>query len=151
MKLPEGNFLVPDATALIEAAVFLVVLVVIAKWVMPRVQATIDQSKRHIEGELHAASQISAEARKRAEQADELLRQARRDARVIRDRACEYRDYLVAEGKRMGREEYEWFSRTQRVPSQADAKELVAAAAASPRSSFPAGSAPAPGRRERLG
>lgn len=125
INLPDGNFLVPDATALVEGLIFIVVLFVVAKWVMPRLSETLDDRRRHIDGELHAASEAVAEARRREQQAEELLRDARRQARTIIDGAYERRDFLVEEGMRKGREEYEWFSRARTGRTQAPDNEPV--------------------------
>jgi len=112
IDLPAGNFLLPNATALVEAGVFLIVLFVVARWVMPRLQATLDERRRLIDVNLAAAADASKAAAAREQRTEEVLRQARREARVIIDRAYEHRDHLVAEGMRKGREEYEWFTRT---------------------------------------
>lgn len=125
IHLPEGNFLVPDATALVEAAVFLIVLVVVTKWVMPRLSATLEARRRRIGDELRAASEAVAEAERRERRAQQLLQAARHEARTIIDGAYERHDFLVEEGKRKGREEYEWFSRTRSVPTQGPDKELA--------------------------
>src|SRR3954469_10674261 len=113
IDLPAGNFLLPNATALVEAGVFLIVLFVVARWVMPRVQATLDERRRLVDVELAAAADAKEAAATREQRAEEVLRQARREARVIIDRAYEHRDYLVAEGMRKGREEYDWFTRSR--------------------------------------
>lgn len=117
IQLPEGNFLVPDATALVEAAVFLVVLVVVAKWVMPRLSATLANRRRSIDDELRAASEALMEAQRREHRAQQALQQARREARTIIDNAYERHDFLIEEGKRKGREEHEWLSRTRSAPT----------------------------------
>ena len=128
INLPDGNFLVPDATALVEGIVFVVVLFVVAKWVMPRLSAKLDDRRRLINDELQAASEAVAEARRHEQKAQELLRDARRQARTIIDGAFELRDFLVEEGKRRGREEYEWFSGARTIPTQALDNELIEAA-----------------------
>jgi len=126
IDLPNGDFLLPNATTLVEAAVFLIVLFVIAKWVMPRLQATLDERRRRIDDQLGAAAEAAKAAARYEERAEEVLRQARREARVIIDRAYEHRDYLVAEGMRKGREEYEWFTRTRPDEERADSALPVA-------------------------
>lgn len=118
IDLPDSNFLVPNATAVVEAAVFLVVLFVVSRWVMPRLNATLDQRRRLIEDEIRAASEAAREAQKREKLADDILRQARRDAGAIRDRAYEHGDYVVAEAIRKGREEHAWLTRPRSIPTQ---------------------------------
>jgi len=117
INLPDGNFLVPNATALVEAAVFLVVLFVVTKWVMPRLQATLDRRRGLIAAELRAASDASAAAKEREKLAEDLLREARQEANAIRERAYEHAEYVVAEAIRKGREEYEWLTRSDSIPT----------------------------------
>lgn len=128
IDLPVGNFLLPDATVLVEAAVFIVVLLVVSTWVMPRLRTSLDQRRRLIEENLQAAALAEATAKKRAAEAAEMLRQARRDARLIIDRAYEHRDHLIAEGMRKGREEYEWFTRDRQAAQASFDDEMVGAA-----------------------
>jgi len=111
IDLPNGNFLLPDATALVEGAVFLVVLFVVSKFVLPRLQALVSRRQRLIDHDLSSAATAKVAARRHEEEAEELVRQARREARAIMDEAYERRDYIVAEGMRKGRAEYEWFTR----------------------------------------
>lgn len=113
IDLPDGSFLMPNATALVEAGVFLVVLIVVSKWVMPRLQSALNERQRRIDEQLDAAAAATAAAGSREKRAEELLRQARLDARLIIDRAYEQRDHLVAEGMRRGQEEYDWFTRSR--------------------------------------
>lgn len=127
IDLPAGNFLIPDATVLVEAAVFVIVLFVVARWVMPRVRMTLDRRRHLIEENLKAASLAEAAAQKRAAEAAELLREARREARLIIDRAYDQRDYLIGEGMRKGREEYELFTRDRQAAESSRDDELVSA------------------------
>jgi len=116
MDLPNGNFLLPDATALVEGAVFLVVLVVVSKFVLPRLHGLAAQRKQLIDNDLSSASDAESAARHHEEEAALLIGQAHREARAIIDRAYERHDFIVAEGMRKGREEYEWFTRKLDTP-----------------------------------
>jgi len=144
IDLPAGNFLLPNATALVEAGVFLIVLFVVAKWVMPRLHATLDERRRLIDVELGTAADASEAAATHEQRAEEVLRQARREARVIIDRAYQLRDHLVAEGMRKGREEYDWFTRTRPETQPANDAGLVAAGSEATRRVGHAGSVAGP-------
>jgi hypothetical protein len=111
IDLPSSTFLLPDATALVEAAVFLLVMFVVSKFVLPRLQTLARRRQQLIDHDLKSAAAAKAAAHRREHEAAELVRQARRQARAIIDEAYERRDYLVADGMRKGREEYEWFTR----------------------------------------
>jgi F-type H+-transporting ATPase subunit b len=136
IDLPNGNFLLPDATALVEGAVFLVVLFVVSKFVLPRLQDMAIRRQRLIEHDLSSAAAAKVAARRHEEEAAALIGQARREARAIIDEAYERRDYVVAEGMRKGREEYEWFTRTldpvrTRLSANGDAAQRTFAASRS--------------------
>jgi F-type H+-transporting ATPase subunit b len=119
IDIPDASFLLPDATTLVEAAVFLIVLFVVGRWVLPRIHAVVDERRRQLEETLAAAAAAQSAAADRQREADEVLRQARREAREIVDLGYERRDHLIAEGIRKGREEYDWFTRTVPEPSLA--------------------------------
>src|SRR4051812_48556855 len=101
----DGPTLVPDATLLGELAVFLVVLAVVSRYVLPRLHAVIVQRQQQVADRLAAAD--AAESRAQIAEADARaqLRAARQQARDILDEAYERRDWLISEGIRKGREE----------------------------------------------
>jgi F-type H+-transporting ATPase subunit b len=107
-----GVTLVPDATILLEVAVFLIVLAVVSRYVLPRIQAAVSERQRHVAEQLAAAEIAATHARSIEQQAGASLRAARQEARRIIDDAYERRDHLIQEGIRKGREEYDWYTRT---------------------------------------
>lgn len=111
IDLPNGNFLLPDATALVEGAVFLVVLFVVSKFVLPRLQELASRRQRLIDEDLGSAAAAKTAARRREEEAAEVVGKARREARAIIDEAYRRHDFIVAEAVRKGREEYQWLTR----------------------------------------
>jgi len=117
-----GLTLIPDATIILEVAVFLVVLVVVSRYVLPRLQTVILERQRLVGERLAAAA--AAETRARALEADAAghLRTARQEARRIIDGAYERRDHLVKEGMRKGREEYDWFTRPRTASDEHEAR-----------------------------
>jgi F-type H+-transporting ATPase subunit b len=127
IDIPDASFLLPGATTLVEAAVFLVVLFVVSRWVLPRIQAAVEQRRRLVEDALAEAAAARAAAEDRQQEADDALRHARLQARDIIDLAYERHDFLVEEGKRKGREEYDWFTRS--IPRPTDATTSLAGAA----------------------
>jgi F-type H+-transporting ATPase subunit b len=104
---------VPDATLLGELAVFLIVLAVVSRYVLPRLYAVIVQRQEQIAERLAAADAAEARARTVEADADARLRAARQQAREILDEAYERRDWLISEGVRKGREEYEYYTRAR--------------------------------------
>lgn len=105
-----GVTLVPDATILIEVAVFLIVLVVVSRYVLPRIHAAVAERQHHVSGQLAAAAAVEMRARLLEQQAKASLSAARHESRRIIDDAYERRDHLIKEGMRKGREEYDWYT-----------------------------------------
>ena len=106
-----GVTLVPDATILVEVAVFLIVLTVVSRYVLPRIRSAVAERQRHVSEQLAAAEKAEARAQQTEHQATAALGAARREARRIIEDAYERRDHLIKEGIRKGREEYEWYTR----------------------------------------
>jgi F-type H+-transporting ATPase subunit b len=108
--LENRNFLVPDATFVIEMVAFVVVLVVMTRYVVPRIRDRMHERQRGIDQALAGA--LDADRRRReAESAAAAIRaEARRDAGRITDEARSMRDHLIAEGRRTGLEEYRWLA-----------------------------------------
>jgi len=108
--LETRNFLMPDATFAIEMIAFLVVLVVMTRWVLPRIRASMQDRQLAISEALAAAR--DAEARRDAayDDAAAVLTAARREARQIREQAWTTHDDVIAEAKRAGTEEYRWLA-----------------------------------------
>jgi F-type H+-transporting ATPase subunit b len=112
----EGPALMPDATLLGELAVFLIVLAVVSRYVLPRLYAVILQRQKQVADRLAEADAAENRARAAEAQAAARLQDAFQRARKITDGAYEQRDWLISEGMRKGREEYEWYIRPRPEP-----------------------------------
>jgi F-type H+-transporting ATPase subunit b len=124
-----SNFLVPDATIGIELIAFGIVLAVVTKFVLPRLRAAVAHRQEQVAASLAGAADADRRARSAEQHRREVLAAARREAREVTEQAYATRDYLIAEGRREGREEYVWLAgRAARESARHD--ELVASAAA---------------------
>ena len=137
--LETRNFLVPDATFAIEMLAFVVVLVVMTRFVVPRIRAGMQARQDEITRALTAAREAEARQASAQAQAEEIRATARRDASWITEQARAIRDHLIAEGRRTGIEEYHWLSgraerelqrRTEAATAQLQRRARAAAAAA---------------------
>jgi F0F1-type ATP synthase membrane subunit b/b' len=108
--LDSRNFLVPDGTFIIEAVAFLAVLVVMTRWVLPRIRGAMEARQRAISQSLAAAREADERRRAAEAEAAEIRTVARREARRIKEQAWGWRDHLIAEAKRAGDEEYRWLA-----------------------------------------
>jgi len=83
----DSNFLVPNGTFLVELAIFLIILYVVWKYVVPPVKKAMAERQDMVRRQIEE----SREARERLEQADaryrEVLAEARTEAAKIRDEA----------------------------------------------------------------
>jgi F-type H+-transporting ATPase subunit b len=92
--LAAGNFLVPNATFLVELLLFLIVFGVLAKFVLPRIQSVTTDRRRMVEQQLRD----SEEARQRLTAAEQAYRDALNDAR---SEAARIREDARAEANRI--------------------------------------------------
>lgn len=108
--LETRNFLVPDATFAIEMLAFVVVLVVMTRFVVPRIRASMHARQLAIARALAAAREAETRRASAQAEAEEISAAARHEARTITDQARSMRDHLIAEGRRAGAEEYQWLA-----------------------------------------
>src|SRR3954464_4052452 len=108
--LENRNFLVPDATFVIEMVAFVAVLFVMTRYVVPHIRERMHERQRSIDHALAGARE--AERRRRAAEAAATVihAEARREARRITEQARSMRDHLIAEGRHTGMEEYRWLA-----------------------------------------
>lgn len=108
--LETRNFLIPDATFAIEMLALLVVLVVMTRYVLPRIRASMQARQQTISTALAAAREARAQEAAAQAEAENVRAAARREASEIAVEARALRDHLIAEGRRAGIEEYRWLS-----------------------------------------
>jgi len=102
-----GNFLIPNATFIVELVIFLVVLGVIAKWILPPLQEVAETRRARIRSGLERGEQLRSETQGVLAERDRVLAEARVQARGIIDHANQGADTAVEQARARGREEYE--------------------------------------------
>jgi F-type H+-transporting ATPase subunit b len=111
------NPLLPDAAELIFGTLaFLVVLFVLGKMLIPRIQQTLAERTDAIEGGLKRAEEAQDEAQKVLEQYKEQLAEARHEAARLREEAREQGAQIIAEMREQAQSE------AQRLIDQAHAQ-----------------------------
>ncbi len=78
-----SNFLVPNATLIVEVVAFLVVLGVVARYVIPPLNRALSERQEQIRAALAAADAAQAEADATRAQRQQILEEARQQAREI--------------------------------------------------------------------
>jgi F-type H+-transporting ATPase subunit b len=101
-----GNFLIPNGTFVVELVIFLVVLGVIAKWILPPLQQVAEARRVRIRTALEQAETSRAETPGVLAERDRILSEARLQARGIIDHANQDADTALEQGRVRGQEEY---------------------------------------------
>jgi len=91
------NFLIPNATFLIELAIFLILVFVLAKWVIPPINKAMTDRQDKIRAQFEEAAQLKAEAQAAEEAHQAALAEARHEATKIREEAREQGAQIVAQ------------------------------------------------------
>jgi F-type H+-transporting ATPase subunit b len=103
VTIATSNFLVPNGTFIVELIAFVIVLVVVGRFVLPPVNRLIRERQARIEAELAAADQAREAAARAAEERRAALEEARRRAREIIEQANrsaeQVREAAVAQGQ----------------------------------------------------
>jgi len=102
-----SNFLIPNGTFVVELVIFLVVLGVIAKWILPPLQQVAEARRARIKAALQEAEGARAESGRLLAERDRLLNEARAQARTIIDDANQGAEQARDQGRRRGQEEYD--------------------------------------------
>jgi F-type H+-transporting ATPase subunit b len=105
--MASSNFLVPNATLIVEVVAFLIVLGVIAKYVLPVLNKALGDRQELIRSSLAAAETARAEAAEASTQRQETLDEARRHAQEIVATANKAAERTKAQAEERGRLEYE--------------------------------------------
>lgn len=107
MLLASSNFLVPNATFIVELVAFLLVLGALAKWVLPVVNRSMEERQATIRQALTDAE----EAKRRSEEAEaqykRVIDEAREEARHLVDEANRMAEQLRSEKRQQADQEYE--------------------------------------------
>ena len=102
-----GNFLIPNGTFVVELVIFLVVLGVIAKWILPPLRDVVDTRRERVATALAKAEQARAESQRVIAERERVLAEARAQARAIVDHANQGADSAFENGRQRGQEEYD--------------------------------------------
>ena len=102
-----SNFLVPNATFVVELIAFLIVLGLLARYVLPRLNSVMEARQQAIRQSLADAETAKHQAEEGAVEYRETLEQARTEARAIVDEANRAAEALRASRREQGEAEYE--------------------------------------------
>jgi F-type H+-transporting ATPase subunit b len=101
------NFLVPGPTFVVELAIFLGVLFVLSKWVLPFLNKVVEDRQETIARSLSEADEARKRAQGLEEQHQKMIEQGREEARQLKDEAAKVGEQLRQELQKRGEEEYQ--------------------------------------------
>mgnify|MGYP006289792941 CR=1 FL=1 len=107
MFVAESIFLIPNGTFVMELLVFLVILVLIAKKLLPIINASLEARQEKIRESLEAATRAQAAADEAASERERVLAEARDQARQIVANAQALSDQIKADSGTRGQAEYD--------------------------------------------
>lgn len=107
MLIADSNFLIPNATLIVELIAFLIVLGFIGKVVLPRLNEALDQRALQIKSQLEAADEAKADASAADEERRSALEEARHQAREIVAQANRTAEQVKTDSQATAQAEYE--------------------------------------------
>ena len=107
MLVASNNFLVPNATFVVELVAFLFVLGVLARYVLPVLNKSLDERQKAIEQGLKDAETAKRRAQEAEDDYNATLERARQEARAIVDEATKQGESARAELRQRAEQEYE--------------------------------------------
>ena len=118
--LTSSIFLLPNGTFFVELAIFLIIIGLIAKYILPPVNRAMEQRQEHIRGSLEAADAARADAAAADDERRAALDEARKQAREIVAQANRTAEQVKAEMGGRGQVEYD------RIVANADSEVALA-------------------------
>ncbi|HXW79024.1 MAG TPA: F0F1 ATP synthase subunit B [Acidimicrobiales bacterium] len=106
MLVATSNFLVPNWTFVVELVIFLLVLAILAKYILPPINRALENRQKQIEQSIEDAEEAKQKARELEEQRQKTLEEGRAEARSLKDEASKLGEQLREQLRQQGEEEY---------------------------------------------
>jgi len=107
MVLASSNFLVPNATFVVELVAFLIVLGVLAKYVLPSITKSMEERQATIRQALVDAEEAKQRAAEAEAEYRRAVNEARTQARAVVEEANRVAEELRSQRRQQADEEYE--------------------------------------------
>jgi F-type H+-transporting ATPase subunit b len=107
MLTATSNFLIPNATLIVELIAFLIVLGIIGRVVLPRLNEQLDNRSAQIKSQLEAADEAKADASAADEERRAALEEARHQAREIVAQANRTAERVTSDAQANAQGEYD--------------------------------------------
>jgi F-type H+-transporting ATPase subunit b len=123
----ESNFLVPNATFIVELIIFLVILGAIAKWIVPWVNSQLAARQEAIRQQFQEAEEARAKLQAAEAEYREQIAAARADAARPREEAHEQGQRIIADLRAQAQAEADRITKTAQAQIEAERSRTVAA------------------------
>lgn len=107
-----NNFLVPNGTFIAEVIAFVLILLVLAKWVVPPINKAMTDRQERIRKQFDELDQAKADAEAAEQRYQSQFSEARHEAARIREEAREQGAQIIAEMRQQAQEEAERITAT---------------------------------------
>jgi len=121
-----SNFLVPNATFLVELVAFAIILFVLGKYVVPPINKAMTDRQNAIRKEFADLEEAEEAARKAEKEYKDQLAEARHEAAKIREEAREQGAAIIADLRKQAQEESERILRHGRAQLEAERAQALA-------------------------
>lgn len=122
-----SNFLVPNATFIVELIIFLVILGAIAKWIVPWVNEQLAARQEAIRQQFQEAEEARAKLQAAEAEYREQIAAARADAARQREEAHEQGQRIIADLRAQAQTEADRITKTAQAQIEAERARTVAA------------------------
>jgi F-type H+-transporting ATPase subunit b len=102
-----GNFLVPNGTFIFEWIVFVLVLVFVARKILPRITAMIEKRQETIRAQFEEAERARTEAEQARTEYQEALAETRREITKLREQAQSEGAQILDDFRQRAQQEYD--------------------------------------------
>jgi F-type H+-transporting ATPase subunit b len=122
----ESNFLVPNATFLVELFAFLIILFVLARWVIPPINKAMTERQRRIQQQFEESEQARARAEAAEQEYKDALTGARHEAARMREEAREQGASIIAEMRSQAQAEAQRILTAAKSQLEAERQQVLA-------------------------
>ena len=103
----DSNFLVPNGTFIVEIIAFLIMLAILGKYVLPRINKALEDRQEQIRGQFEASEKAQHDAAEALEEYKQQLADAREEAGRMREEAREQGAAIIAQMRHQAQAEAE--------------------------------------------
>jgi F-type H+-transporting ATPase subunit b len=103
----DSNFLVPNGTFIVEVLAFLIMLAILGRYVLPRINKALEDRQEQIRSQFEASEKAQHEAADALEEYKKQLAEAREEAGRMREEAREQGAAIIAQMRQQAQGEAE--------------------------------------------